>query len=274
MFCMKCGKSLPDGSTFCSECGAQLNAPVVENQQNAFGGGFTPAPAPAPAPVQEEKKTFFTGTNIAYIIVLVLTIIGAVLLATSFSGITSKSIDEFPVISIVGIDFNNFKDELKESHAQINEEYYKELMEGSNLNSDQQKAIERFLKSMKSLSKTFSIENLKNLVSASDKVLDKLAENKGVEDAFYINMSFGSADSFATGLLNAVSTIILIFMLVCLAFNVFGGIFKIKGLVITGLVFSLMYTLIFCSVLLAVAIFIIDIGAVVAIKFAKPAKED
>ena len=49
MFCEKCGTQLPDGSTFCTACGAQLNAPAAPQAAPAQPVSAAPA-AKAPNP--------------------------------------------------------------------------------------------------------------------------------------------------------------------------------------------------------------------------------
>ena len=46
MYCESCGSLIPDGHSFCSNCGTPVAGPQVQPAQAA-----APAPAPAPAPV-------------------------------------------------------------------------------------------------------------------------------------------------------------------------------------------------------------------------------
>ena len=48
-FCSRCGAQIPDGATFCTQCGQPL-IPVTQNQ------AYYPTPAPQPAPAPKRKK--------------------------------------------------------------------------------------------------------------------------------------------------------------------------------------------------------------------------
>ena len=47
MYCTKCGAQIPDGSTFCTSCGARVGAAEDQAEPVAFPVGDTPATAPA-----------------------------------------------------------------------------------------------------------------------------------------------------------------------------------------------------------------------------------
>lgn len=57
MLCTNCGKEIPDGSAFCTFCGAQLSVPATETAE-AAPAAAEPAPQPEQTPVTEntEKK--------------------------------------------------------------------------------------------------------------------------------------------------------------------------------------------------------------------------
>jgi len=54
MFCPSCGANIADGSTVCSQCGKQINAPQVPSSAGAPAGSAAPAPYPANAYGQPE----------------------------------------------------------------------------------------------------------------------------------------------------------------------------------------------------------------------------
>lgn len=56
MFCPKCGTQLPNGSKFCSLCGAQLAGRVVEIPKTSGGGQGSES-----ALVTLEDRTFVSG---------------------------------------------------------------------------------------------------------------------------------------------------------------------------------------------------------------------
>jgi len=59
MFCTKCGKELPDGTKFCTGCGAEQK-PVAKPKDEApdlNDNAFVPTPAPAPEPTPTPEPT-------------------------------------------------------------------------------------------------------------------------------------------------------------------------------------------------------------------------
>lgn len=54
MFCNKCGKQIPDGSAFCSFCGASLNN-VNNNESSGFNDPNTGCSATAAPPVNQQQ---------------------------------------------------------------------------------------------------------------------------------------------------------------------------------------------------------------------------
>lgn len=62
MFCGKCGKEMPDGSTACPACGAPTDAPT--------GAAPTPPPQPPKAPVSKGKVIGFSILGVIVVLIL------------------------------------------------------------------------------------------------------------------------------------------------------------------------------------------------------------
>lgn len=62
MFCGKCGKEVPDGSTACPACGAPTDAPT--------GAAPTPPPQPPKAPVSKGKVIGFSILGVIVVLIL------------------------------------------------------------------------------------------------------------------------------------------------------------------------------------------------------------
>ena len=78
MFCTKCGAQIPDGTTFCPQCGAKLNAAPAPARQPAPAPApaQAPQPAPQPAPAPKPKKKF-TGNKVNMLLVIAMFISAA-----------------------------------------------------------------------------------------------------------------------------------------------------------------------------------------------------
>lgn len=88
MFCSKCGSQLPDGSTFCSVCGAQQGAPAAQPAANPYAAPNAygnPAPygyaAPSKAGALKFRAPDFKDKKVLFFIIAA----GLVLLAMIFS---------------------------------------------------------------------------------------------------------------------------------------------------------------------------------------------
>lgn len=279
MYCPNCGNVIPDDSAFCTMCGAPVQQqntqpPAPEYQQPytnpagyqqpystpASGQAFDPyagqqysdAYRPAPEAPKADPK--------AKMLVLVVTILCAVALIGSCIITQITSIENIPLFSIFGA---LGIDELKE---EIGDEYdtLKDLYEDKedDYTSKEQNAIEDFLDATKDLSDSFSINNMKALVSAAEGIDD--LDLKGAS-------SLADEVDQAMTVLNGMSGFMWGFMLFCLAFTLCGGLFKIKGLAITGLIFSIFYGLILCGFVYVVIFIAAHAALIVTINKAKAA---
>lgn len=89
MFCMKCGKQMPDGVVFCMNCGEKMAALTPSPQPQ-------PQPLPQPQPIQEEDKTavrrgilslVFAGLSLLCYLLCFITQIGDLLWVAYYSGL-------------------------------------------------------------------------------------------------------------------------------------------------------------------------------------------
>lgn len=240
MFCPNCGIDLPDGSPFCPNCGASMEQPV-------YADPYAPAP---------QAKTGFSG---AKLIALILTVACIVTMVLSYVVVTNTSVEDLAIIQMADVDtdeIDDMKDDMEESYDEL-KDYCKEL----DLSSKEEKKVDKLLDAYKALSKSISINNLKKAV-------------KAVEEAAEIDEIGDHADALedmeeASQILNTISTVFLVAMLFCLAFCALGGFFRVRGLVITGLIFSVIYGFVFCGILFVILFAVIDIALCVFIGKAK-----
>lgn len=255
MFCTNCGKSIPDESMFCPECGATLKA----------------AAAPAAKPVAPAKKPVapIAGKPLPLkMIALILTVACAVSMILSYVYVTGTSMENIPAMAVImGDDI----DEVKEMKYEIGEEVeafeeaYEEIED--DLTSKEKKVVEKAIDVMKGLSKSFSINGIKDLAKVAQEIEDIEFENGYSTDGLA-----DGADEI-TSVMGVITTITMIFMLLSLALCVLGGLLCKNGLVITGIVFSTLYGLIFCGFLFVILFAAINVATIMVNKKLKAEAE-
>ena len=153
------------------------------------------------------------------------------------------------------------KKELKElvKEAEDNLDDLKEDLERK-----EYKTAKNLLKAAKNCSRSMSVNNLKKFASAVNKIGDLDSDDLGVLDG--IGNAVG--DSILS-ILKIISTVVLIGMLFALAFSACGGFLKIRGLVITGMIFSVIYAAIFCGFLFVLLFTAVHIALYIFIGKAK-----
>ena len=264
MYCTNCGKSLPDDTIFCTECGTRVNQNPAPEQNDVPQPAAPVAPRkpakPAPAPYQPlerpatpvGKNAYFlkyasAQTRMKAIIAWGLTLVCLIVMLIGYSVTLNTSVERIPIISIFADedDFDDVKDVMSDGMEELedlmeeNEEEYEETFSKS-----ERKLIDNFLNACKKFSKSFSINNTKKVV----KTLDALV-SKGIEDELDLDMDIEMFDEIVM-VLDTVTTFLLICTLFSVAFSVGGGASRLTPLVAVGLAFSTLNCLIFCGFLI------------------------
>lgn len=68
MFCEKCGKELPDGSSYCDGCGAMIGEETSEKAARSVGAAENPVPVP------KKKNLSWIAVSVAGVLLIVLTV--------------------------------------------------------------------------------------------------------------------------------------------------------------------------------------------------------
>lgn len=238
MTCPSCGTNLAEGATFCPICGMTIVSTQTSAKKEAVRKGIALLP-------------------------LILTIVCCLALIISYFVVMNTSIEDLSVIAAISAitgedldEFEDMKDELKANYKQLDAQFddYKD-----DLSSKEEKKVEKCLDSFKALSRSLSISNMNQAISAAKDV----AKIDAVED-MDLDDELDILDE-AAQILNIISIVILVLMLICLAFCACGGFLRVQGLVITGLVFSLLYGLIFCGILFTILFLALDVALVVVL---------
>lgn len=271
MYCTNCGKSLPDDTIFCTECGTRLN-------QNP-----APTPAPAPAPAQEAapqaepsakparsvkialppyqpkerpatpvgKNSYFlnyapANTRMKALIAWGLTALCLIVMLIGYFVTVNTSIEKIPVISIFADndDFDAEKEVMSEGMDELEELLEENEDELSDeLSKSEMKLVDNLVKAGKKFAKSFSINNTKKVIKAIDAIV-----TEGLEDELDLDGDLMGLDAIME-VLDVITTVLLIFTLFSVAFTVGGGASRLTPLVAVGLAFSTLNCLIFCGFL-------------------------
>lgn len=254
MFCPHCGANIPDDSKCCSNCGARL----VDDSSAKQGAAST-----VPAGLSKGKylasfatpktKTFGLVSRLAALLC-------AVLFVVSYIAAMNTSIEDLPIITniagLAGADVDELKDaksDMKDALDEM-EEIFEEAED--KLSSDEKKACERVIDATKDFSKSMSINNTKNVVKAVEK-FGKLDFDDAKEVESIVKNDIDEAVESVEEVLDAISAVVLWFMIIPCVFTVLGGLFRIRGLVITGLIFLFFYGFTFCPLVLFVILVIV-----------------
>ena len=244
MFCVNCGKNIPDGSAFCRECGASQQVATIPVEQPApqpIAQQPAPQPITHPAPAPAPKAS---APAPAKLITLIITAVCILSLILSYVYVVNASVEKLPFVKLImGSDADDFKEMKYEIGEEVDryEENFEDIED--DLSTKEKKVVENAIDAMKGLSKNFSINGMKKLVSAAEDI-EEIEEEYGL-------YSSGVADGAdeVLSVLNAFVIVIVIFMLICMVFCALGGLLRKPGLTIAGLVCCTIYSLVFCGIL-------------------------
>lgn len=255
MFCNKCGTKLPDGTTFCTECGAVLtSAPQAE-----------PAPQiPEPTPAApKQKPEIKLPANIKPILVLVTMALSLLLILLSINSALTTPFYQIPAASLLldaSGDGDEAVDELIDSIDDTIGDMEDELdFREDLLDDDEVEAVEAAIKSMKTLRNNFSIKNFQAFVD--------LAED--IDEEFNAGFDADEIDEIQS-IMGILVTIIRAFFVLPVLFWVLGGLRKSAGLTITAIVFTTISQLIYCGILWVILSLAVGVVQVKLCKELKP----
>lgn len=254
MFCPECGTNQPDGTQFCAECGAKF-------EQAAPTANVRPG-------ILVNKKEYIStmatpNTKKIAKLLPILVVVCIVVMIFGHISMLHTSIEDIPAVSmLLGDDkdeFEDAKDELDDLLDDVKDtyKYYEDEIEDE-LDKKELKFIDQLFDDMKACTKTFSISNMKNLIKTVEKVSDTdAADYLDLDDDFdELEEIIAVFDGLTTGMLIA--------SLMSLLFTIIGGLCRVKGLVIAGLIFST----IFCFLMYGWLFVILNAAAhIVLIKF-------
>ena len=268
MFCSKCGAQIAEGLTACPACGEEVvavAAPVVEE---------APVVVESVQPEKKVRKMKYLltkapgGIRFAGIAVWVLTVLFIVALFGSYNAAIGNSFDEIPIVKAAGSFIPDLGDpsELTEKYEEALDEALDELgayLESENeLSAEQEKMLEELLDSAEELSDEFSIQNIDAVFGQLETIVGSESEALGDVEMGELKDAFTMAADVSL-MLDIVKIALALLAAFCGIWFLFGGIFRLNGLNITGIVFLPLYVLPFCSTPYALALMAMAVAMIV-----------
>lgn len=233
MFCTKCGNNMADDAAFCTKCGARVNPqPVAPAQPQQTTTPAQPRQATAPA------------FNLKGYLALILAAACLLVMIIGHISMVNMSIGDMTLLKgVIG-------DDVKKTESTISKyaSRYDDRLEDleDDLTKKEISLVKDLIKDIKACGKSFSISNVSSLM--------KTAADMGDTDAarlLNIDDDFEEFDEIAD-VLDGIAVGLFIASMVCVVFSVLGGLLKKKGLAITGLVLTTLFSLLFYSILIAI----------------------
>lgn len=198
---------------------------------------------------------------------LILTVVLIATMFLSYIVVLNTSLEKIPFIKLAlnsasdnaDEEFDEIMDELADEVDDVEDQFEDKKDEFS---KKEQKLIKKLIKAAKKTAKSFSISNLKKFANVTE---DIVKEGGLAEEENYFG---GTSDDIKDikDVISVASTAVLICMLFALLFSALGGFLKKKALVIVGLIFSVIYSLIFCGFLMLLLIAAVHVALFIFLK--------
>ncbi len=237
MICQNCGSHLAEGAAFCPQCGTSAAAP------NPQAPTITQA-APTGKPLGKKKylaQAAPTKVKQTVKISTIVMLVAALLVVASFFLLQNTSMFDIPVVRwSSGGESDDVEKEMEDLYDEFLDTYKanKDDMTDKEINE-----VERLKKSLKKISKNFSISNVRSFFDAAQD-LDK--DVIGTKIAGDIDEMGDQIDQ----ILGVVNTIAAIFFIIPLLFVLLAGWKKSTGLAVTALIFTCIAQLILSGLLM------------------------
>lgn len=261
MFCTQCGASLPDDARFCTSCGADLSQEASDYSAQAVTYS-APVYEGRPASKKEYLASLATPkTKTAAKLLPIFVAVCVLVMVIGHICMLNASMEDIPVFAMImeeeGIDdFDEVKDEMYDAIDEVEDlyDYYEDEIEDV-LSDKEMKYIDQLFEDMENCAQTYSINNIKAMCETAEKISNTdAAEYMNLEDDFDELNEILEAFEIAT-------TVALVLSILSLLFTIIGGLCRVGGLVIVGLIFST----IFCLVLYGALFVILNAAAHIAL---------
>ena len=245
MFCKFCGSQQADDVMFCSQCGGTLKEQTPEAMEE------TPQKE---KPVMSERK-------ILGLIAWGLTLVVAIVMVISYFTAINTSLEDTPVMTLVldEKDVAEFKEDKKKMVEDVDE--IRDLMEDvEDFSAADQQYIDGLLDQLEKTADCLSLNNMKTLVDEAQALDEVEIDDDNGMVVEEIKSAIDSAGQEISDIFAFLMNAVLYSMLFALAFSLLGGLLRVKGLVIPGLVLSVLYSLIFCGTLFVILTAVLNLA--------------
>ncbi len=245
MNCPKCHAEMPEGSTFCSSCGQNLNAAPAYTAPTAKNNA------------SQKAKTMSLVAKIVSVICAILFIVGA----TSALG---SSITDLPIIKLIvpekELAFDYDTDELEDILDDVLDEYEDEL------SNKEVKVLKNYVKDFQAVVNKPSVNNIKKALDSTEK-LGNVASLDDSDIAEFEGMI--EEINEIQGVLNTISTVVWVIAIVLILFALLAGFKLAFGWAIAAMIINILPSLLLVGVLHFVLVTVALIALIVVVSKAK-----
>lgn len=287
MFCPKCGTQVPDNAQFCSNCQAPLSQqPAPQQPVQAQPQPVQPVQSPV-VPVQSQpaapvatmpskpvkrgnviSNLFDSRFRMLALIALVVWLAAMGITVGSYFIASDTVLDELPAVTYIASatgeeldlddeDLEETRKELEKAIETLDEDLEELDAEDRETIKDLANATLAFLEDQNMTNLREIIDQLDQSADVIEKYEERYSDELSEENREELDELMESVEEIQeyVPMLDAISMVFLGFMIFCLLFTFFGGLFKLNGLVITGMIFTILYTFLFAGILwLALAV--------------------
>ncbi|MBQ2939079.1 MAG: zinc ribbon domain-containing protein [Clostridia bacterium] len=260
MICPKCGIEVAEGLTACPACGelmatepaAPVAAPVAQ-------------PVAPAAPERKVGKMNYlltkapAGIRVVAVLVWVLALVTLAVLGLSYQAAVNTGYTELPAFAALPEELTSMTDRYEEALGGAIDQLEGYINEAAELNAEQKAALEQLLESAKTLEGDITLNNINEIVGEFENTLEV---DLGDTEMGEILGAFDMASTVSM-VMDILMLALLIVVIFCGIWTFFGGVFRINGLIIVGMIFTLLYSLPLCPTVYTVGLLALNIAMIV-----------
>ncbi len=245
MICPNCNANLPDGSGFCTNCGAQLEMPKISAKKRGLKKSQFLKTEATPA-----IKKCDLAAKLIFIVLAALIIIATITTNTI-------SIMELPIVTLAieEDDREAMTDEMEKAYDELKETDIDELIEEVEEEYDKKTArlVEDLVDQIKNATKKISLNNTVAMINSYEKLIDKV--NEDVINELELNELYDTANEMSK-VLGIVQYVIYGLGAVALLLTLWAAFGKKTGLCVLCILFYVPICALLSSTLIALLCFV------------------